>query len=306
MMINNYDDAIKSIKDALFFLEKQNENTQNITVASQYSKSQESEFNKLKEFLERPNWPEAVPDYLICKTTDEKDKMDRAYGIIDMSLYAISDSSKGEDFNIKNKMFLDFGCGEGHATIATTEMGAKSFGFDIEKQGNLIWETENENGFLTTDWDKIKEKGTFDFILIYDVLDHCKDPIDVLAKIKEVCSSSTRIFCRCHPWTGPHAGHYYQTINKAYIQIVFKEDEIKSLGLEPIFHQKIYFPIKETSRWIKEGGFKIIDQSTITVEISDFFEKNKIIKNRLTENYNGEFPKWQMSQSFNDYVLSIF
>jgi 2-polyprenyl-3-methyl-5-hydroxy-6-metoxy-1,4-benzoquinol methylase len=306
MAINNYNDAIQAIKDALDFLNSQTTTTAAIETVQKNETIETIEFEQLKSLLKSSAWPEAVPDYLICKKTDDKDKMDRAYGIIEMIDYILKDEIKNSKFKkLENKKILDFGCGEGHLTKALAEMGANSFGFDIEKKGDLTWEKE-EGGLITTDWNRIKEEKDFDVVVLYDVLDHSENPIDVLNKIKEVSSYSTYIFCRCHPWTSPHAGHYYQELNKAYIQLIFTEDEIIKLGLKPNFSQKTYLPLNHNEKWFKETDLKSIYHSMQKVELSDFFKKNKIISKRLSvPEYKGDFPEWQMSQAFNDYVLSM-
>ncbi len=309
MSIENYNDAIKAIKDALDFLDNYAmiETIAKNEIGLKDETVEKDEFEQLKSLLKSPSWPEAVPDYLICKKTDDEDKMDRAYGIIEMVNYILKDEINNSIFkDLKNKKILDFGCGEGHLTKALAKMGANSFGFDIEKQGDLIWEEEKENGLITTDWEKIKEEKDFDIVILYDVLDHSVDPIDVLNKVKEVSSYSTYIFCRCHPWTSPHAGHYYQEINKAYIHFIFTEDEIIKLGLKPNFSQKTYLPLNHNEKWFKRTGLRSIYHSMQKVEVSSFFKSNKIIEKRLSSpEYEGSFPEWQMSQAFNDYVLSM-
>ena len=52
-----------------------------------------------------PNWPAAVPQEMICETTEEA-KLERARLILE-------DYFNSESY-LKNIKFLDFGCGEGH------------------------------------------------------------------------------------------------------------------------------------------------------------------------------------------------
>lgn len=246
----------------------------------------------IKALLNSDDWPEAAPAYLICKE-NEDDKMERADGIIEIISYDIS-----------NKKILDFGCGQGHLVkkMASQYLTSKVYGYDLKKDGILEWENE-QGGLLTTNWEKIKQVGKFDIIILYDVLDHCENPVIELQKIRELCNPDTYVFCRCHPWTSPHALHAYQKINKAYIQLFLTEAELKELGIEPTFNQKTFFPIKDNADWFEKSNFYIENHKMAQIGVSNFFRNNPVIKERYPSCYNGQYPEWQMSQSFNDYVL---
>lgn len=110
----------------------------------------------------------------------------------------------------------------------------------------------NGQGQLTTDWQKILTQGPFDVVILYDVMDHCVDPIAALQSVRQVCTSSTHVFSRFHPFCGPHGGHLYQTINKAYVHLFFTEHELKQMGVEPDFPQKVLFPLGAVDEWLKK------------------------------------------------------
>lgn len=244
---------------------------------------------ELLDLLNSDVWPEAAPSFLICSDTDE-DKFERAEGILDYV---------GEE--LKDKKFLDFGCGEGHVAKKAIEMGSKAFGYDIVQTGSLDW-----NSGLTTDWETIKVNGPYDFILLYDVLDHCIDPVLALNQVKEVCGVDTKVFVRCHPFTSRHGGHLYKQMNKAFIHFIFNEEELNELGLKADIVQKTYFPIKDNNKWFSGVGFNVISQDTISGTVEQFFKDTQIILNKLPLNfYKNNFPDWQMSQLFNDYILKL-
>lgn len=244
---------------------------------------------ELLDLLNSDVWPEAAPSFLICSETDE-DKFERAEGILDYV---------GEE--LKDKKFLDFGCGEGHVTKKAIEVGSIAFGYDIIQTGSLDWSVG-----LTTDFTIIKANGPYDFVLLYDVLDHCIDPVLVLNQVKEVCGVDTKVFVRCHPFTSRHGGHLYKQMNKAFIHFIFSEEELLELGLKADIVQKTYFPIKDNGLWFTESGFKTISHDSVTSSVEEFFKNTQVILNKLPLNfYKGNFPDWQMSQLFNDYVLKI-
>lgn len=245
-----------------------------------------------KEFLNLLNsdeWPEAAPSFLICSETDE-DKFERADGILDYI-----------NENLKDKKFLDFGCGEGHVVKKAIENGIKAaFGYDIVQSGNLEWENE-----LVTDWSIVKSNGPFNFILLYDVLDHVKNPVETLNQVKEVCNAETKVFVRCHPFTCRHGGHLYRKMNKAFIHFIFTEEELSELGLKVDIIQKTYAPIKDNNKWFSDAGFKVTVSDTITTPVEDFFKNPIFMKKLPIHLYGNNFPEFQMSQQFNDYVLQI-
>lgn len=251
------------------------------------------DFEELKKLLNSGSWPLATPDFLICDATD-KDKFERADGIL---------AYIGQD--LKGKKFLDFGCGEGHLVERVAATGsAISVGFDQVKSGSLAWESQNSGSLLTTDFEKVKSKGPYDFVVIYDVLDHADDPVEVLKLARSVVSDKGKVFVRCHPICARHATHQYKKINRAFIQLVFTEDELKSMGLENDIKQKTFFPINDNKKWFGVAGFKVNHHDSVKSQVEEFFRANKIVSARLTRPpYNKSFPEYQMQQVFNDYVL---
>ena len=179
--------------------------------------------------------------------------------------------------------------------------GALSIGYDLIQSGNLEW----NNDILTTDWEVVENNGPFDFILLYDVLDHVENPVEVLNKIKKVCNLETKVFVRCHPFTCRHGGHLYHKMNKAFIHFIFTEEELAELGLKVDIIQKTYTPIKDNNKWFSDAGFKVTVSDTITTPVEDFFKNPIFMKKLPIHLYGNNFPEFQMSQQFNDYVLKI-
>lgn len=247
-----------------------------------------SDFDELVKLLNSNEWPEAVPPFLICDDSDN-DKFDRAEGIIDYINY-----------DLKDKKFLDFGCGEGHVVKKLATDGINAFGYDIKQSDNFEW-----TNTLTTDIEFIKHNKPYDVILLYDVLDNADDPSNILKLIKNLCNKNTKIHVRCHPWTSRHGSHLYYQLNKAYIHLIFNDIELSKLGINIGFFNKIYAPIAYNQKWFKENNLKILKHETLKNPIENFFKNNQIINARLSKMYKGKFPDFQLSQSFNDYVLQI-
>lgn len=258
----------------------------------------ETEFGILKGLLDSDEWPQAVPEVQISDENSETDKMERAEGISDMLLPPFF-----------GKKFLDFGCGEGHVSKHAAKEASFSAGYDLVKSGEFGWEEKNQNLLLTSDFEKIKAEGPYDMILIYDVIDHCENPSDLLSNAKSVLSDEGKIYLRCHPWCGRHGGHAYRVANKAFAHLVFSKDELSFFGIKSEFNIKSFSPIETYNKFIEEAGLqRDSEPETDTHEVEDFFTQNPLVKSRILKAFGisewlPERPVFQMSQSFVDYVL---
>lgn len=244
----------------------------------------------LVDMLMSPEWPEAVPPFLICSDSEE-DKFERAEGIIDYV-----------SFDLKDKKICDFGCGEGHLAIEASKVAAKSIGYDVKVTGIHPWEVQ-EKYLLTTNIDMVKSHAPYDYVILYDVLDHSINPISVLKNVFDISHNETKIFVRCHSWMSRHGGHTYRTINKAWVHLVFTEEELKAMDCNPEFSFKYYTPIITQKEWFNIVNLTITESEIIKTVVEPFFRKPEIMARLPLEKYKGEFPEWQMSQVFNDYFL---
>jgi cyclopropane fatty-acyl-phospholipid synthase-like methyltransferase len=295
LAVQNKINQIVDLVDDLLGVEKKVEST------TQNSDNNNKEFEVLKKLLESNNWPEAVFEAQIADENSEKDKEERAEGISDILLPVLD-----------NKKFLDFGCGQGHVVKYNSKFASISVGYDIKNSVfPFIWEKLQDKMLLTTDFSKVEEQGPYDVILLYDVLDHVENETmeQVLEKAKSVLAQDGTIYLRCHPWSGRHGGHAYKKINKAFINLVFSDEELTELGLVLEPNQKIVYPIKTYDTAIRNVGLvKQSEAELDTQEVEEFFEQNPLVKNRILksfgiEEWSASTPKFQMSQCFLDYVL---
>ena len=287
MPIKNQAELLAALIEVVDYVKKQMPEVQLAATLPEVASN--SDFDVLKSLLMSDEWPVAVPEYLICSDS-EQDKIERADGVLDLL-----------SLDLEGKKVLDFGCGEGHLVYEMVKKANFAIGYDLVKSGDLTWEDN-----LTTDWQKVKEGGPYDIVILFDVLDHCQNPVAVLEQLRDVCTTETQIHCRFHPWMGPHAAHYYKTLNKAYIHLVFTDDELRQLGIEPNFLQKVYLPMRDQDQWIKSAGFASTRHEIQNVDVSSFFKDNALVKSRLPlTQFNNAFPEFQMSQVFHDYVLKM-
>ena len=263
------------------------------------SLSSQDEFGQLKELLYGERWPDAVNKNLICDPNSEQDKIERGRGIVELMIE--------EDLN--GLKVLDFGCGEGHCAIVSTEYGTSlSVGYDINE--SKTWEAnEKPNLLMTTDWNQVAASGPYDIIIMFDVLDHCvtENPTEVLKKAHSVLKPEGKIYMRCHPWISRHSTHLYHDINKAYIHLVFSEEELKELIPESKFYEEtiqITKPLLTYGKYIADAELKPVNRRDITEKVEPFF-KVPLILNRIVRNTGfTELPEFQMSLQFLDFVLT--
>jgi len=267
-----------------------------------------TEFDELKRLLKSEDWPKAISDSQICDENSEADKTERAEGVIDFII----------DGSLKDKKFLDFGCGEGHMAKYASSQALFSAGYDIQNSRNFVWETKQENFLLSICLETIKNGGPYDIILMYDVLDHSQDPVQVLKDAKSLLANNGRIYLRCHPWCGRHGGHLYQQINKAFVHLVFNESELLEMGINSdksiknkVIKNKVIYPIATYDKNIADAGLIKVSMKIDEQNPEGFFSKNSLVASRIKmalpekggTKKREVFPNFQLKQSFLDFVL---
>ena len=251
----------------------------------------ERNFNLIKESIFGGEWPEAVPDELIC---DEDAKVQkRAEDILDVFI--------AED--LQGKSFLDFGCGKGQVVTAAKERGARvSFGYDISK----TWKDSEDGSLFSDNFDAVKENGPFDIILLYDVIDHTNNPLEALSQISSVLSRKGRVYVKCHPWCSRHGTHLYEHINKAFLHLVLDEVELTRLGgysNEPTL--RVTHPLVAYKEWFKQTELNIDSEMVQVTEVDGFFKENIFVWDKIKLHWpDDSFPENCMRIDFIDYVLT--
>lgn len=286
---------LKNLSEALEFFNQILDQQISVDNSETDQRKQLVENNELKRLLKQEVWPAAISEDLICLEEHEDDKLARAAEIC-------KDVFKSD---LEDKKILDFGCGEGHSAyvLATLSDAAKVIGYDIEKN-QLNFETQ-DNLLFSNCLEEIAQEGPFDIILAHDVIDHCEDPLETLSTIKSLKKDTGKIYLRCHPWTSRHATHLYKTINKAYVHLVFSEDELYAMGIRPNFTFWTNNPDESYRNIFEELGLQIIQENKIKQDFELFFLTKPSILKRIKNNLQieGKLDTDILEIQFIEYLL---
>jgi hypothetical protein len=164
-------------------------------------------------------------------------------------------------------------------------------------------------GTFTDNWDTVVASGPYDIILMYDIIDHVENetPIEILAKARSVLSPQGKIYMRCHPWVSRHGCHYHHELNKAFVHLVFTEEELKKLGTFHFAEKNIgvTYPLKTYETFANQAGLKILQKRNVPEKVEPFFKIPKIAERIMQNTKTAEFPEFQMGLSFLDLQLGI-
>lgn len=240
-------------------------------------------------------WPIMVPGHLQNAIPTDEDKINLASSVMDMMVVE----------SMENKRFLDFGCGEGWIARESHKRGVTTTtGYDL--QSFPTWDKMN-NVTFTTNIDSLTKEG-YDVIFLYDVLDHCVDPLLVMEQVRSLLSKDGIVYIRCHPWCSKHASHLYKKgLNKAYVHLFLTWDELVELGYEPMFTRTEVNPLEAYRWWFSK--FKIELERPIRTQVSEFFYVPSFVElvwneQRITHERREGFIK-DMEMEFVDYILKL-
>jgi 2-polyprenyl-3-methyl-5-hydroxy-6-metoxy-1,4-benzoquinol methylase len=257
-----------------------------------------STFEKLKAALESDKWPEAVNKNLICDPKSEIDKIERGRGIIELLI----------EENLQGIKFLDFGCGEGYCSFYASEKNPIiSVGYDIKEQNWQHFQTK-PNLLFTQDKAKVVENGPYDVILLCDVIDHLEgaNPTDILKEAESLLTPKGKIYMRTHPFTSRHATHLYHECNKAFVHLVFTEEELNELFPDAKHTEPnigITTPLATYTKSIDDAKLAVVHKREIKDKVENFFKIPKVAERIMKHTKHPKFPEFQMSLQFVDYVL---
>jgi 2-polyprenyl-3-methyl-5-hydroxy-6-metoxy-1,4-benzoquinol methylase len=142
------------------------------------------------------------------------------------------------NFDLKGKDVLDFGCGMGNTALwMAKEMGARVDGFDLDPNHIVVAQELNRKYKVAGVHFELKNiiespiDKQYDFIILNDVIEHIKEewiPNILSILINRNLKKDGTIFFSYPPWEGPHASHLQRVIKTPWIQF-FPHNYVRSL-----------------------------------------------------------------------------
>ena len=242
-------------------------------------------------------WPIAIDQKMIVSADSDADKQFRALQIVNLI-----------KIPMKGKVVLDCGCGEGHNASEMANVALKVVGYDVKKHDR--WSSINKNNLVFVNGKQsASEHGPYDLIILYDVIDHIinEDPTDLIKHCASLLAKDGRIFIRTHPWASRTGGHYYESMNKAFIHLALTPDEAVKMGIkikEP--NLKVVRPMAAYEQWFKDSGLEIAEKRVKTSEVEPYFNgpiMDRIVKINWGGSVDNDTARKILSNHFIDYVL---
>jgi 2-polyprenyl-3-methyl-5-hydroxy-6-metoxy-1,4-benzoquinol methylase len=215
----------------------------------------------VRRLMEIDCWPSSIGASLFGKEPSERDQSHRAKAVIDMMIDRVPEGCR----------FLDYGCGEGWIAREALRQGVfESWAYDIKSYEQ--WDRWRSEGVrCTANRSDLPGRQSFDLVILYDVLDHCENPLEIMAHVGSLVKKTGQVCVRCHPWTSRHATHLCrQGINKAYLHLFLSYEELKEIThQEPFFTRPEKKPVEAYHWWFKD--FQIKKEFAINEAVSEFF-----------------------------------
>lgn len=173
------------------------------------------------------------------------------------------------DYIEADKDFLDFGCSTGYfGALVKTSKNCRVYG--VEVSDDVQEARKVLDGVYSFDldgiWpDEVYERK-YDYLFFGDVLEHLKDPGEVLRKAKKLTSSSrSRVFVSI-----PNIAHI-----STRLELMQGGFEYEPMGILDNTHLK-YFTLDSFSRLANEAGYKIL---SVDYSVNDY--PHEVVNNIL-------------------------
>ncbi len=160
-------------------------------------------------------------------------------------------------YETRDIKILDFGCGSGGALQVCKDLGfVETLGLDVS---NYCVESTRRRGIkaekVGLEFPKIRE--TFDLIICLDVLEHLKDDIDYLSKLRNLLRDNGRILVSvpAHPflWSShDDLNHHFRRYSKKSFLELVSQTRLKIVDIR--YWNSSLFPLFVFSRILKRSG----------------------------------------------------
>jgi len=286
---------MKTLDAMKLFMQRLLDQENAIFEAPKNSNDKVREITDLRLLSKSDHWPESLYPEEIVST--EEEKLHEAAVTIDNLITN----------DIVDKKILVFGCKEGHIGFVLNKLFGpkKVICYDIEDNNWNHFE-KDANLIYTKNWDDVVSNGSYDMVIINDVIDHSHEFEKSLQKIITLKSDNCRIFVRCHPWCSRDGCHIHSKINKAYLHLVHTEDELFAMGIKPVKTIPLLNPLSSYKRMFQAAGLSVVRENIVKRDVELFFTQNPILLRRIKEKWqNSEVPEYANGTAFPREYLEI-
>jgi len=231
-----------------------------------YSPNDEDKLKELTELrfqIRKDDWPKAIDD-------KESDPSHDFLGSLSIP--------------IKNQSVLEFGgCDYNLGVSLKKDYDAeKVVSYDIELCRYKKTMLHNSSVVYTDNFKLVQQKGNYNIILVNDIIDHVENSNYWLHHLCDLIDKDTgRIFIRCHPYTSKNGTHIGEQTNKAFLHLIFNDNELATLGVTNKFTRKTIDSTKSYRKLFEECGLKIVKEVIKKEVVESMFLTDSRITERI-------------------------
>lgn len=148
----------------------------------------------------------------------------------------------------KNKKVLEIGCATGYISKKLKENGCQVIGIEIDSSAGRIAKRYCKN-VIIADVESLKKISykNFDVLLFGDVLEHLKDPSNVLKRFRKYLKKNGYVVLSV-----PNIAFWF-----IRLKLLFGKFEYGDYGILDRTHLK-FFTLKSLKKLLDDGGYKIV------------------------------------------------